>query len=345
MSLILHIRKKLNRYTLISDFETDGQLALLGASGSGKSMTLKCIAGIEKPDEGIIILNGKTLFDSNNKVNVPPQKRNIGYLFQNYALFPNMTVRDNIAVAMKSKDKQNRLKEILTEFYIEDIENKYPCEISGGQQQRTALARIIASEPDAILLDEPFSAVDNYIRWKLEMTVADTIKKFGGISVMVTHDRNEAYRNCSKICVIDEGKSEPVICTHELMSNPVTVGAARISGCKNIYGIEKTSKKDEIFVPKLNIYLKAARNIGDDVKSVGLRAHYFMLEGSENRIECSVERIIEDVFSTIIMLKPVGAVNGSELIRIERDKETASEFIKSNRISVFIKPEDVLLLE
>ncbi|MEA4973856.1 MAG: ATP-binding cassette domain-containing protein [Candidatus Metalachnospira sp.] len=345
MSLVLHIRKKLNRYTLVSDFETDGQLALLGASGSGKSMTLKCIAGIEKPDEGIIILNGKTLFDSDKKVNVPPQKRNIGYLFQNYALFPNMTVRENITVAMKSKDKEKRLKEILSEFYIEDIENKYPYEISGGQQQRTALARIIASEPDAILLDEPFSALDNYIRWKLEMTVADTIKKFGGISVMVTHDRNEAYRNCSEICVIDEGKSEPVICTHELMSNPMTVGAARISGCKNIYEIEKTVKKDEIFVPKLNIYLKAAKNVGDNIKFVGLRAHYFTSEGSANKIECSVERVTEDVFSTIIMLKPVCAVDDFELIRIEKDKETAAELVKSGRIIVYIEPKDVLLLE
>lgn len=345
MSLVLHIKKKLDSYTLVSDFETDGQLALLGASGSGKSMTLKCIAGIEKPDEGIIILNGKTLFDSNKKINVPPQKRNIGYLFQNYALFPNMTVSENITVAMKSKNKHNRLKQILSEFYIEDIENKYPYEISGGQQQRTALARIIASEPDAILLDEPFSALDNYIRWKLEMTVADTIKKFGGISVMVTHDRNEAYRNCSEICVIDEGKSEPVICTHELMSNPVTVGAARISGCKNIYKIEKTSKKDEIFVPKLNIYLKAAKNVGDNIKAVGLRAHYFMFEGSENRVECFVERVIEDVFSTIIMLRPVVSVDNSELIRIEMDKKIASELVKANKLTVYIKPEDVLLLE
>jgi len=345
MSLILHIRKKLNRYTLISDFETDGRLALLGASGSGKSMTLKCIAGIEKPDEGIIILNGKTLFDSNKKINIAPQVRNIGYLFQNYALFPNMSVRNNIAVAMKSNNKEKRLKEILSEFYIEDIENKFPYEISGGQQQRTALARIIASEPDAILLDEPFSALDNYIKWKLEMTVADTIRKFGGISVMVTHDRNEAYRNCNEICVIDEGKSEPVISTRELMLNPMTVGAARISGCKNIYEIEKTSKKDEIFVPKLNIYLKAAKIVGDNIKSVGLRAHFFMLEGSENRIDCTVERVIEDVFSTIIMLKPVKAVDSFELIRIEKDKRSVAEFIKSDKISVYIAPEDVLLLE
>lgn len=345
MPLVVHIKKKLNRYTLVSDFKTSGRLALLGASGSGKSMTLKCIAGIETPDEGIIILNGRTLFDSDKKINVIPQKRKIGYLFQNYALFPNMTVSENIAIGMKNKTKDKRLGEILSEFYIEDIRNKYPYEISGGQQQRTALARIVASEPDAILLDEPFSALDNYIRWKLEMTVADTIGKFGGISVMVTHDRNEAYRNCNEICVIDEGRSQPVISTHELMSNPMTVGAARISGCKNIYGIEKTNKKNEIFIPNLNIYLKAAKNVGDNIEFVGLRAHYFTLEGSINKIECTIERVTEDIFSTIIMLKPVGATDDLELIRVEKDKKTAAEIANLSKIDIYIKPEDVLLLE
>ena len=101
MALIVNIRKKLHQFTLNADFEIDSSLALLGASGSGKSMTLKCIAGIEKPDEGVIILDGRTLYDSKKKINLPPQKRNVGYLFQNYALFPNMTVKENIAVAAK----------------------------------------------------------------------------------------------------------------------------------------------------------------------------------------------------------------------------------------------------
>ena len=104
MALIVNIRKKLHQFTLNADFEIDSSLALLGASGSGKSMTLKCIAGIEKPDEGVIILDGRTLYDSKKKINLPPQKRNVGYLFQNYALFPNMTVKENIAIAAKDGD-------------------------------------------------------------------------------------------------------------------------------------------------------------------------------------------------------------------------------------------------
>ena len=157
-------------------------------------MTLKCIAGIEKPDSGYIELNGRVLYDSSKHINIQPQKRNVGYLFQNYALFPNMTVKKNILVAMKAENKTEKLNYLLDEFYIRDIQDKYPGEISGGQQQRVALARILASEPEVILLDEPFSALDNFIRWKLEMTVVDTIKKFGVISVMVTHDRDEAIQ-------------------------------------------------------------------------------------------------------------------------------------------------------
>lgn len=344
MSLIVHIRKRLHNFELISDFETDGQLALLGASGSGKSMTLKCIAGIEKPDSGYIELNGRVLYDSSKHINIQPQKRNVGYLFQNYALFPNMTVKKNILVAMKAENKTEKLNSLLDEFYIRDIQDKYPGEISGGQQQRVALARILASEPEVILLDEPFSALDNFIRWRLEMTVADTIKKFGVISVMVTHDRDEAYRNCEAVCIINDGKSEPVLEIHKMMGQPNTIGAARISGCKNIFEAEKTNDKNVILLPKLNIYLKSAENAEEDIKAVGLRSHYFSFEVTENKIDCVVERLVEDVFGAIIMLKPINAEEGN-LIRVDTDKNMLEKLSAGDNISIYIKPVDVLLLK
>lgn len=342
MELIVRIKKRLHRFILNADIETKSSIALLGASGSGKSMTLKCIAGIEKPDSGIIILNGRTLYNSEEGIDLPPQKRKIGYLFQNYALFPNMTVRQNIEVALKEK---NNIDKLISDFYLNGIEDKYPYEISGGQQQRTALARIIASKPEAILLDEPFSATDSYLKWKLEMTVSDTIKNFGGLSIMVTHDRNEAYRNCGGICIINDGKTEKILNTKEFMECPKTVGAARISGCKNIYRFERTQKENVIFVPSLNIYLKTDENIGKNCRYIGLRAHYFHFDGGENEIVCETERVIEDVFSTIIMLKPVNFGHDSELIRIETDKKKAAELISNKRIKIYIEPRNVLLLE
>ncbi|MCD8035872.1 MAG: ATP-binding cassette domain-containing protein [Clostridiales bacterium] len=343
MELKVNIKKRLHQFTLEANIETDAPMALLGASGSGKSMTLKCIAGIEKPDEGVIILNGRTLFDSEKNINLSPQKRNVGYLFQNYALFPNMTVKQNIQVA--SKKSAEETENLISNFYLSGLENKYPREISGGQQQRTALARIIASEPEAILLDEPFSAIDSYMRWKLEMTVSDIINDFGGLTVMVTHDRNEAYRNCRRICIINDGKIEVMLNGDEFMHQSKTVGAARISGCKNIYGFVKTNEDRQIFVPELNIYLSTDRNADENQKYVGLRAHYFSTDGLENRIDCEVERVIGDVFSTIIMLKPISAESKDSLIRFETDKEKAAGLNKGDKMSVYIDSKDILLLE
>ena len=158
MSLIVHIKKDFGSFKLEVDFKTSGEAtSLLGASGSGKSLTLKCIAGILKPDEGYIELNGRVLFDSIKKINVSPQKRNVGYMFQNYALFPNMTVRQNILCGMKKYkdiDKEARLKEMINLFKLNGLEEHKPNTLSGGQQQRVALARILVSNPEILLLDE-----------------------------------------------------------------------------------------------------------------------------------------------------------------------------------------------
>lgn len=338
MELKVKIKKKLGNFLLDADFETDLPMALLGASGSGKSMTLKCIAGIEKPDSGMIVLNGKVLFDSEKKINIVPQKRKVGYLFQNYALFPNMTVRKNIEVGAKRGNSD--IKSLLKDFYLEDVENKYPWEISGGQQQRTALARIIASQPDILLLDEPYSAIDSHLRWQLEMTSLDIIKKFGGMYLMVTHDKGEAYRNCDRICIIDNGKTENILDKYDFIKNPSSTGAARISGCKNIFRAEVTEEKSVVFVPQLGLKLKISSDIGDN-KYIGIRDIDF--DGNENKIDCKIERVIDDIFSTIIMLRPINGC--SSLLRAEVSKEKVSEFYAGETVSINIKPENILLLK
>ena len=165
--LKVDIQKELKEFDLEVDFELKkGCLGILGPSGCGKSMTLKSVAGIVDPDNGVVSLkaDGETVyFDSSKKINLKPQKRNVGYLFQNYALFPNMTVEENVGIGLPEKDEK-RVSEMIKRFHLEGLEKRYPRQLSGGQQQRVALARIMAYRPDVILLDEPFSAMDTFLK-------------------------------------------------------------------------------------------------------------------------------------------------------------------------------------
>ena len=165
MSLYVDIEKHLPGFHLRTSFEAGNEiLSILGASGCGKSLTLKCIAGIETPDRGRIVLDGRVLFDSQKRINLPVRDRKIGYLFQTYALFPHMTVRENIACGLTSRDR-SFVGSWVEKFYLSGLEDHYPSQLSGGQQQRTALARMLASRPSLIMLDEPFSALDDYLKW------------------------------------------------------------------------------------------------------------------------------------------------------------------------------------
>ena len=198
MSLMVDIHKQLGRFSLDASFRADGgTLGLLGASGSGKSLTLKCIAGIERPDRGKILLNGVTLFDSERRINLPPQKRRVGYLFQNYALFPNMTVRQNILCGIRwERDRARRaaeLRRVVELLHLQGFEEQRPDQLSGGQQQRTALARILVSRPELLMLDEPFSALDEHLRDQLQIQMKKLLDTFDGDILLVTHNQDEAY--------------------------------------------------------------------------------------------------------------------------------------------------------
>lgn len=205
MSLLVEIEKQLGNFHLDVRFQAETEtLALLGASGCGKSMTLKCIAGIMTPDRGRIVLNGRVLFDSEARIDLPPQQRRVGYLFQNYALFPTMTVEKNILCGICSGSKAEKavaLSATLHRFRLEGLEKRYPAQLSSGQQQRVALARILCSQPEVILLDEPFSALDSYLKWDLELKLSDFLENFSGPILWVSHDRGEVFRNCKRVCV------------------------------------------------------------------------------------------------------------------------------------------------
>ena len=223
MALFVDIEKKLASFDLRMKFEMqDEVLALLGGSGSGKSMTLKCIAGIEKPDKGRIILDGRVLFDSEKHINLKPQDRGVGYLFQQYALFPNMTVYQNIVCGVKGAmkragaensgrslsktEKDKMIRDIIDLVHLNGLEEKKPKQISGGEQQRVALARILVNQPDALLLDEPFSALDASLRKNLVRETYNLMKDYGKSVIFVTHDQKEAFRLSESVALIEQGE-------------------------------------------------------------------------------------------------------------------------------------------
>lgn len=238
MELTVDMEKKLNGFYLKVKFNTAGEvLGLLGASGSGKSMTLRCIAGLERPTRGKIVLNDRVLYDSERGIDLPARKRKVGFLFQQYALFPHMTVVQNIGFGlegMSKGSKEEKVRNMLGRMHLEGLENRYPSQLSGGQQQRVALARALAIEPEVLLLDEPFSALDNHLRSQMENQLLETLAEYSGVTLFVSHNMEEVYRICEKLVVMSEGSvaaSGPKV---EIFQNPPTFSAAQLTGCKNI---------------------------------------------------------------------------------------------------------------
>jgi molybdate transport system ATP-binding protein len=333
MSLKVSIRKRLSReFSLETEFETGRDpaqvqpdavsgldtsrpysscLGILGASGSGKSMTLKCIAGIETPDEGHISVNGRLLFDSTEKINLKPQERQVGYLFQNYALFPRMTVLDNITSGLPLPKKTRRDKAALwiDRFGLTGLEYRYPAQLSGGQQQRTALARMLIRDPAVILLDEPFSALDTNLREQMQLWFMELLKSRDDV-IMVTHSRDEAYKLCAEILVMDGGRVLGKGGTRELFANPGLVRTALLTGCKNISPVKQTGEK-EIYALDWGLPLSLAVSVPFGVTHVGIRAHDLipawedgasgLLPGRRNQIRLRLTHHSEEPFEEVVL--------------------------------------------
>ena len=276
--LKVNIQKELKEFDLDVDFELKSKrLGILGPSGCGKSMTLKSIAGIVNPDSGVISVtadNEDVYFDSNKKINLKPQNRNVGYLFQNYALFPNMTVEENIGIGVEKENRERTVPEMIKRFHLHGLEKRYPRQLSGGQQQRVALARILAYGPDVILLDEPFSAMDTFLKEQLRLELVNSLKDFDGFSVMVTHDRDEAFQFCDELIVLDKGKIIAKGETYQIFENPGKVQVARLTGCKNISRIEII---DDYHVKSLDwgLELEVSKKLSPNITHIGIRAHDF----------------------------------------------------------------------
>ena len=304
MSLSVDIEKRLGDFRLRARFECDGGVTgLLGPSGCGKSMTLKCVAGIERPDRGRIVLDGRVLFDSEKRVDLKPRERRVGCLFQNYALFPNMTVAQNIRCGLcREKDGARRAKaldEALDLFGLRDVASLRPHELSGGQQQRVALARALVNRPELLLLDEPFSALDAHLRLRLQLGMLDTLRDYGRPALLVTHDRNEAYRMCDAIAVMEDGLVQRPVDTKRLFADPGTLSAALLTGCKNVTPARKAGER-LLFAPEWGVTLQTALDVPDDVTHVGIRAHYFGQKVAQNRFPVIFAGSMEEPFEWVL---------------------------------------------
>lgn len=318
MSLIVDIRKSFGSFRLDVAFETNGDiLGILGASGCGKSVTLKCIAGIERPDEGRIVLNGRTLFDAEKKIDLPPQQRRVGYLFQQYALFPTMTAEKNIAAGARHLPKAQRQQAVdamMERMQITALRKQYPSELSGGQQQRVALARILINEPELILLDEPFSALDSHLRDRMEREVMDILRDFGGDALIVSHSRDELYRMADNLAIYNRGRIEALGEKHALFKNPGTHAAAQLTGCKNFSRASDLRHEDGRTVFTADDWGIELSVPGDQTGGiVGLRRHCAVLADAPgpNTYEMEIDSVIEDPFEMVVFLRRPGHTGAS----------------------------------
>jgi len=346
--LYADIHRRIDGFELNVLIESDAsRIGILGESGSGKSMTLKSIAGIEPVGSGHIEVNGRVLYDSSEKIELKPQKRNVGYMFQNYALFPTMSVIKNVMAGLGRPTEENRSKAIdmLRRFRLEGFENKYPGELSGGQQQRVALARIMVTEPALILLDEPFSALDSYLRDRMQVEMLEMLRDYEGQVVMVSHSRDELYRFSEELFILSEGRIIRHGDTRSVFREPGSASAARLTGCKNLSAAKRI---DDHTIEAIDwgITLTLDREIPLTVNSIGYRAHSFIPvwgEAQENCVEFDLMRVDDLPFEKNYYIHTPD--NGAPLCWFVQGEE--QKILAERGLPDYLKftEDDILLLE
>ncbi len=353
MGLTIDIERKLPGFKLKINLSCGQEIiGILGASGSGKSMLLNCIAGLIKPDKGKIILDDTVFFDSENKVNISPQARKTGYLFQNYAMFPHLTVNENIAFGLEKLPKaeqRSRVSELLASFHLADMGKRYPSQLSGGQQQRVALARAMAVNPQIMLLDEAFSALDAHLKMHMIKEMIESLKKFQGITFFVTHSIEEAYRLCNRIVFLNNGSVEALGSKEELFRRPATVEAAKVTGCKNIAAaVRKSEHSAEI--PDWGIRVATATHIEKTEGFIGIRANNIKLAAAGLQENCYPAWIADESdapFSTTLYLKIGSAPIRSDDFHIQweipKDKKAELRDL-TQPVRVYLDPNDVFFM-
>jgi molybdate transport system permease protein len=349
--LIVNIEKQFSSFTLNTNFTTNNKpLGVLGSSGSGKSMTLRCIAGLETPSRGKIILNGRVLFDSEQGINLPPHQRKIGFVFQNYALFPHMKVAQNIGFGLHElsiAERQQRVWKYIELMQLQGLEKRYPHQLSGGQQQRVALARALAIAPEAILLDEPLSALDNYLRNQIEKLLAEVFSNYDGITLFVTHKLEEAYRVCDNLIILSQGKVIASGRKEDIFERPPSFTVAQITECKN-FSRAQIIESESIEALDWGCRLRVIEPIPHPLTYVGIRAHHltFTLESDlENTFPSWLVTTSETQHQITLYLKLNSApTNGQDYhIQAEIFKEKWAE-LKNRPLPWYVKLDPLRLI-
>ncbi len=316
MSLEVAIAKQVSGFRLDIEFTANSTpLGLLGASGSGKTMTLRAVAGLDSPDCGRIVLHGRVLFDSAHGINVPARERRIGLLFQNYALFPHLTVAQNIAFGLRrvpEPERALRVEKQLAAVHLDHLARRYPASLSGGEQQRVALARALAVEPAALLLDEPFSALDTHLRSAVERQLRETLETYRGSTLFVSHNLEEAYRVCGELVVLAGGRVAARGPKEEIFRQPPTLEVARLTGCKNF---SRARRSVDGFVEALDwgCALRVTQEFAKPPARVAIRAHHIRVRASgtpaqrrDNIFQCWLAAMTETPFRVTLDLRVGG---------------------------------------
>jgi len=295
------------QFALEMRLRTSGaRVGILGESGAGKSMTLRAVAGLLKPASGRIAMGGRALFDSSGGVNLPARERQVGYVFQQYALFPHRTVAQNAAFGLAhltATERDARLRPLLKRMHLDGMEGRYPGQLSGGQQQRVALARALAIEPQILLLDEPLSALDFHVRALVEKELLDTLADFRGVTLYVSHNLEEVYRLCDEILVLARGRVLAFGAKDEIFLHPPTAEVARLTACKNISRARALDGMVEAL--DWGLRLRVGR-MDARAQFVGIRANHVTFAdapGGENVFPCSVVESTETPFRRTVYLR------------------------------------------
>ncbi len=356
--LEVRVKRKLPGFTLDVEFTVNREvLAILGPSGSGKTMTLQCIAGLIQPDEGYVSLNGRVLIDTAKGINLPARMRKVGFVFQNYALFPHLTVNQNISYGISylpAPQIKERVEELLEKMNIQRLGHRFPRQLSAGQQQRVAVARALAPEPEVLLLDEPFSALDSLVKERLQLELQALQQFYQGNMLFVTHDLTEGYKFSSRIAVFESGSIVQHDRKEEVISSPSNHTVARLVGFKNLMEGSITDIKQAtvvVEVPELGGPVKAIlpkpMNLmtGQHV-TVGIRPEYVQLRSGpgENTFLSTVDRIVEGVTAANCYFHVDAVKVTRHYVMVILPRPDAGEVCGGQSSYLYLPPEHVVVI-
>ncbi|MBQ9325027.1 MAG: ABC transporter ATP-binding protein [Clostridia bacterium] len=318
-----NVAKRFGKFVAVDNLnlniESNSFITLLGPSGCGKTTTLRMIAGLETPTEGTIAIDDKVVFDADKGINLPPNKRDVGFLFQNYALWPHMTVYQNIAFGLENlKWDKNRIRERVTELLkmlkIEAFEKRYPSELSGGQQQRVAIARTLAPGPKVLFMDEPLSNLDAKLRMEMRTELKRLHRDTDSTFVYVTHDQLEAMTLSTRVCIMETGVLQQYAPPLEMYNNPANLFVADFMGNPTMNFIDGHLEHNGMLSfggMKAQFFKENSEELGEREVVVGIRPEYIHID-EDGDVEATVYSTLPSGMETTVKLD----VNGTSLTAV-----------------------------